>query len=151
MGGLTLDAEQHPEDQAGQRNKEDQQKAAQRQGHRALLFRLRFGDAKGPDEALNQKIQQSHDVPNLGAFAIDLIELNNQIIAPASCVRLKNQLYGVTSAVSDREALPNPAREALDEPHLDAEELEREIGDSEPWDEASDEPLDEPSDVTGSG
>jgi hypothetical protein len=77
LGGLTLDAEQHPEDQASQRNKEDQQKAAQRQGHHALLFRLRFGYAKGPDEALNQKIQQSHDVPNLGAFAIDLIELNN--------------------------------------------------------------------------
>ena len=33
--------------------------------------------------------------------------------------------------------LPNPAREVLDEPHLDAEELEREIGDSEAWDEAS--------------
>ncbi len=41
--------------------------------------------------------------------------------------------------MSDREALPDPAREALDEPHLDAEELEREIGDSEAWDEASDE------------
>jgi hypothetical protein len=39
--------------------------------------------------------------------------------------------------VSDREEVPNPAREALDEPHLDAEELEREIGDSEEWDEAS--------------
>jgi hypothetical protein len=42
------------------------------------------------------------------------------------------------SAVSDSEALPNPAREDLDEPRLDAEELEREIGDSEAWDEASD-------------
>jgi hypothetical protein len=42
------------------------------------------------------------------------------------------------SAVSDREALPNPAREDLDQPPLDAEELEREIGDSEAWDEASD-------------
>jgi hypothetical protein len=40
------------------------------------------------------------------------------------------------TAVSDRE-IPDPAREALDEPHLDAEELEREIGDSEEWDEAS--------------
>jgi hypothetical protein len=33
--------------------------------------------------------------------------------------------------------LPEPAREALDEPHLSAEDLEREIGDSEDWDEAS--------------
>jgi hypothetical protein len=33
--------------------------------------------------------------------------------------------------------LPEPAREALEEPHLTAEELEREIGDSESWDEAS--------------
>jgi hypothetical protein len=41
------------------------------------------------------------------------------------------------TVVSDREQLPAPAREALDEPHLDAEELEREIGDSEDWDEAS--------------
>jgi hypothetical protein len=32
---------------------------------------------------------------------------------------------------------PNPAREALDEPHLDGEDLEQEIGDSETWDEAS--------------
>ena len=39
--------------------------------------------------------------------------------------------------VSDREKVPDPAREALDEPRLDAEELEREIGDSEEWDEAS--------------
>jgi hypothetical protein len=38
------------------------------------------------------------------------------------------------SAVSDSEALPNPARVDLDEPPLDAEELEREIGDSEAWD-----------------
>jgi hypothetical protein len=41
------------------------------------------------------------------------------------------------SAVSDNETLPDPAREDLDEPHLDAEELEQEIGDSEDWDEAS--------------
>lgn len=34
---------------------------------------------------------------------------------------------------------PNPAREALDEPHLSADELETEIGDSEDWDEASQE------------
>ena len=33
--------------------------------------------------------------------------------------------------------LPDPAKEALEEPHLAAEELEREIGDSEAWDEAS--------------
>jgi hypothetical protein len=33
--------------------------------------------------------------------------------------------------------LPDPAREALDEPHLTAEELEREVGDSEAWDEGS--------------
>ncbi len=33
--------------------------------------------------------------------------------------------------------LPDPAREALDQPHLTAEELEREVGDSEAWDEAS--------------
>jgi hypothetical protein len=33
--------------------------------------------------------------------------------------------------------LPDPARETLDEPHLTAEELQREIGDSEAWDETS--------------
>jgi hypothetical protein len=42
------------------------------------------------------------------------------------------------TVVSDREEVPDPAREALDQPRLDAEELEREIGDSEEWDEASD-------------
>ena len=47
-----------------------------------------------------------------------------------SCVRL-------TFVVSDQEALPNPARKELDQPHLDAEDLTREIGDSESWDEAS--------------
>jgi hypothetical protein len=31
----------------------------------------------------------------------------------------------------------DPAGKALEEPHLAAEELEREIGDSEAWDEAS--------------
>ena len=36
------------------------------------------------------------------------------------------------------EPLADPARKAVDEPHLDAEDLEREIGDSESWDEASD-------------
>jgi hypothetical protein len=35
--------------------------------------------------------------------------------------------------------LPEPAREALEEPHLTAEELEKEIGDSDAWDEASQE------------
>ena len=39
--------------------------------------------------------------------------------------------------MSDSETLPDPAREVLDEPHQNAEELEREIGDSEEWDEAS--------------
>jgi hypothetical protein len=38
--------------------------------------------------------------------------------------------------MSDQD-LPNPARKDLDEPRLPAEELEKEIGDSEPWDEAS--------------
>jgi hypothetical protein len=49
----------------------------------------------------------------------------------------KINVKGVTPVVSDPETPPDPAREALDEPHLDAEDLEREIGDSEPWDEAS--------------
>jgi hypothetical protein len=40
------------------------------------------------------------------------------------------------TVVRDKE-MPDPAREALDEPHLDAEDLEREIGDSEQWDPAS--------------
>jgi hypothetical protein len=35
--------------------------------------------------------------------------------------------------------LPEPARAALDKPHVSAEELEQEVGDSEPWDEASEE------------
>jgi hypothetical protein len=39
--------------------------------------------------------------------------------------------------VSDPEDVPDPAREALDKPRLDADDLEREIGDSEEWDEAS--------------
>jgi hypothetical protein len=41
------------------------------------------------------------------------------------------------SALPHDQDLPDPAREALDEPHLSAEDLEREIGDSEDWDEAS--------------
>ncbi len=32
---------------------------------------------------------------------------------------------------------PDPATEALEEPHLTAEELVQEIGDSDAWDEAS--------------
>jgi hypothetical protein len=35
------------------------------------------------------------------------------------------------------EDIPGPAREALDKPHLTAAELEQEVGDSDPWDEAS--------------
>jgi hypothetical protein len=58
-----------------------------------------------------------------------------------------------SKAMSDRETsqpasepLPDPAAEALREPHLDAEDLEQEIGDSESWDEASEETgdVDEP-------
>lgn len=37
---------------------------------------------------------------------------------------------------------PEPAREALKKPHLSSEELEKEIGDSEPWDEDSLNPVD---------
>ena len=37
---------------------------------------------------------------------------------------------------------PDPAGEVLKEPHLSAEELEKEIGDSEPWDEDSQNPAD---------
>ena len=37
---------------------------------------------------------------------------------------------------------PEPASKDLDEPHLNAEDLEREIGDSEAWDEASEKPID---------
>jgi hypothetical protein len=35
--------------------------------------------------------------------------------------------------------LPDPAGKALEEPHLAAEELMQEIGESEEWDEASEE------------
>jgi hypothetical protein len=41
------------------------------------------------------------------------------------------------SALPPESELPNPAREALDRPPLDAEDLEKEIGDSEEWDEDS--------------
>jgi len=40
-----------------------------------------------------------------------------------------------TPEPADPDELPDPAREALDEPHLNADELEQEIGDSEAWDE----------------
>jgi hypothetical protein len=41
------------------------------------------------------------------------------------------------SALPPESELPDPAREALDRPPLDAEDLEKEIGDSEEWDEDS--------------
>jgi hypothetical protein len=43
--------------------------------------------------------------------------------------------------------LPEPARAALDEPHLTAEQLEQEVGDSEAWDEASEEGTEQASPV----
>jgi hypothetical protein len=55
-----------------------------------------------------------------------------------------------SNVVSDPEAsvpgepLADPARKALDEPHLGAEDLVREIGDSEDWDEASEGTGDDP-------
>jgi hypothetical protein len=52
----------------------------------------------------------------------------------------------LTFVVSDREEWPAPAREELDKPPLDAEDLEREIGDSEPWDEASEDSSDDSED-----
>jgi hypothetical protein len=45
------------------------------------------------------------------------------------------------------EDLPEPAREALEEPHLSASDLEQEIGESDPWDEASE----DASDAKGRG
>jgi hypothetical protein len=50
-----------------------------------------------------------------------------------------SKIAGMAGAtvVNDREEVPDPAREALDEPRLDADELDQEIGDSEEWDEAS--------------
>jgi hypothetical protein len=41
------------------------------------------------------------------------------------------------TVVSDRKDLPDPAREVLGKPRLDADDLDQEIGDSEEWDEAS--------------
>ena len=112
-----LSAEEHPQDQAEQRSKEHQQQAAERQRYRALLFWLWPGYAKGSNEALYQENQQFHSC-------------TGALVSPGSCGRL-------TFVVSDREALPDPAREVLDKAPLDAEDLQREIGDSEPWDEAS--------------
>jgi hypothetical protein len=83
-------------------------------------------------------MQQFHHVPNSGVWLVNGSDRFKQlIIAPAGCARLKSQFYGVTSAVSNHETLPDPAREVLDEPRLDAQELEQAIGDSEAWDEAS--------------
>jgi hypothetical protein len=59
---LTVLPEQHPEDQADQGRKENQQEAAQSKCNRALLLRFWPGYAEGRDETLYQKIQQSHDV-----------------------------------------------------------------------------------------
>ncbi|MGC2404715.1 MAG: hypothetical protein WA510_33300 [Acidobacteriaceae bacterium] len=39
--------------------------------------------------------------------------------------------------------LPNPGRKDLDQPRLPADELEQEIGDSEPWDEGAEDPADD--------
>jgi hypothetical protein len=72
-------------------------------------------------------------------------KFSNLITDSLSKVSLATAVIGSTisrdgprpTVVSDPEEVPDPAREALDEPHLDAEELEREIGDSEEWDEAS--------------
>jgi len=80
-------------------------------------------------------------------------KVNNFITDSLFKVSLATAVIGSTIArdgprptvVSDREEVPDPAREALDKPHLDAGELEREIGDSEEWDEASeDEGSEEP-------
>ena len=57
LSALALHAEEHPDDQADQCSKEDQQKATQCQRHRTLLFRLGPGNAEGCDEALYQEIQ----------------------------------------------------------------------------------------------
>ena len=49
--------------------------------------------------------------------------------------------------MNDREAWPPvPAREELDKPPLAAENLEQEIGNSEPWDEASEDSDDDAQD-----
>jgi hypothetical protein len=50
------------------------------------------------------------------------------------CMLKKNPM---TDPKTQHPEVPDPATEALDEPHLPAEDLEQEIGDSETWDEAS--------------
>jgi hypothetical protein len=67
----------------------------------------------------------------------NLINSPVKVSLPTGVVGSKIADMAGATAVSDREEVPDPAREALDEPRLDAEELEREIGDSEEWDEAS--------------
>ena len=67
----------------------------------------------------------------------NLIDSLVKVSLPAGVVGSKIADMAGVSVVSDREEVPDPAREALDEPRLDAEELEREIGDSDEWDEAS--------------
>ncbi|HTZ60790.1 MAG TPA: hypothetical protein VMB49_21925 [Acidobacteriaceae bacterium] len=46
--------------------------------------------------------------------------------------------------MNDPEVVPNPARRELDQPRLPSDELEREIGDSEPWDEGAEDAPDDP-------
>ena len=60
-----------------------------------------------------------------------------KVSLPAGVVGSKIADMAEAIVVNDREKVPDPAREALDEPRLDADELKREIGDSEEWDEAS--------------
>jgi len=57
---LPLDAKEHPHHEADHQGKERQQKSAQGQRNRALLFRLRPGDPKAVHKALDQEIQQFH-------------------------------------------------------------------------------------------
>ena len=45
-----------------QLSQEEQQEAAQRERHRALLLRLGPGNAESSDEAFHQKVQQSHHI-----------------------------------------------------------------------------------------
>jgi hypothetical protein len=111
---LAPHAEKHPRDQADERCEAKQQKTAQRQRYRALLLRLGSGDAECGDKALYQENQQFH--------------------------RSLDSYDRLGFVLSDPETPPNPARDALEEPPLDAEDLEKEIGDSDTWDEASEDP-----------
>jgi hypothetical protein len=70
-------------------------------------------------------------------------KFSNFIAAPM-LYRLPAAVIG-SFVVSDPEVLPDPAREAIDKPHLPAEDLEREIGDSEAWDEASEDTGSDPT------